>query len=90
MKHVNVSTNEIDEVISPNFQIKLDSGFNMMMVVKKPLDQPLFQMKLGKKKKGKRSMFILQFSTVVEKSTIIYKNQIFIQKYRCSNWTSHK
>jgi hypothetical protein len=36
MKHVSVSTNEIDEVVSPNFQIELDSGFNMMMVVKSP------------------------------------------------------
>jgi hypothetical protein len=36
MNHVSVFTNEIDEIISPNFQIELDSGFNMMMVIKNP------------------------------------------------------
>jgi hypothetical protein len=36
MKHVNLFTNEIDEVVSPNFQIDLNSGFNMMMVLKNP------------------------------------------------------
>jgi hypothetical protein len=36
MKHVSVFTNEIDGIVSPNFQIELDSGFNMMMVVKNP------------------------------------------------------
>jgi hypothetical protein len=38
-------------------------------------------MKLGKKKGGQKIDVYEQFSIVAENSTIIYKNQFFIQKY---------
>ncbi len=71
MKHVSIFINEIDEIVNNlKFQTKFDRSFKDDGN-KEPLNKPLTPNEVQNKTKGKRPMFMSNFSTMVENKTIM-------------------
>jgi hypothetical protein len=63
---------------NPKFQININSGYKDD-VWKKPLDRPIIPDEVTKQNRRQKINV-----------TTICKNQCFIQKYGCPNWTFHR